>query len=361
MIRPMLIIAAAGISLSSCAANQPTPTVTAHQRLTEVITVLRTESIGAAAHDWNQIEARLIARLSSESLPADADPLILEALAELNDPHFAFDSAAKQAAAEPESTAPPPAEANEASNPVPAASPSPPPPPIPTEPVGRMLNDEIAYLLLPMRGDADSQTLQAYAAASRSLIEQFASQSPRGWIIDLRLNGGGTIWPMLLAIEPFVGNGPVLTSIGAEGITATFGLTEGAAWLDAGKGATTQLEMPPGAKIETRIDAPLAVLTGPWTMSSGEGLAIALRTHPTARTFGEPTAGLTTVTQIYTLSDGSKLTVPVARMGDINGQAILGALHPDESVSFDNWPSDNDAVVQAAIQWLISQPRHSGH
>jgi C-terminal processing protease CtpA/Prc len=205
--------------------------------------------------------------------------------------------------------------------------------------------------------------LQEYARAARRLIAEFRERPPRGWIIDLRLNGGGTVWPMLLGLQPLLGNGPQMTSVNNGMITATFGLSGKEAWIDGGGQKLISLRMadddalpePVNAQSSTNALQPphVAVLLGPWTMSSGESLAIALRgSVKNARTFGEPTAGLTTVTQMYTLSDGSTLILPVALMADKDGHAVHGAITPDELVSFNDWPTDDDAVVKAARKWM---------
>ncbi|MBL8745319.1 MAG: S41 family peptidase [Phycisphaerae bacterium] len=310
--------------------------------LIEAITAMRNEALGRERIGWDELASRLQEKIDAGAPAKDAWPLIEEAVSALNDPHARF---------LPATPPTPSASTASRSTDAPRATPT-----IPEEPVGRMLNDEIAYVMVPLRGDADAAVLRAYAKKSRSVIAALAQDSPRGWIIDLRLNGGGTMWPMFLGMRPLLGDGVHLTSISGGRVVATFGVSGGEAWIDHGSGRQVQLSLPreedaplvvPGAKI--------AVLLGPWTMSSGEALAIAFSALPNVRSFGEHTGRLSTVTQRYTLSDGSVLILPVSVMADRFGRAFPDGIAPDERVAIGDWPTDDDEVAHAARRW-ITQP-----
>jgi hypothetical protein len=348
LLRHPLACIAMLICVAGCtprAKHAESPPVDGHRILNEAISAMRNEALGRDRVNWDEVQSGLEERLAADAPPRDAWPLINEAIAALNDPHARFIPAA------PAIAQPSPTETPSAAPAQKRATPE-----VPTEPVGRLLEGGVAYLLIPIRGHADEATLRSYAARTRSLIAEFAKSSPRGWVIDLRLNGGGTMWPMFLGLAPLLGNGVGMTSVVDGRTTASFGITENEVWIDHGGGRQVQLALPAGAPF-VRLPKPrVAVLLGPWTMSSGESVAIALRSLPGARSFGEPTAGLTTVTQMYTLADGSTLVLPVSVMGDRDGRAWPGRLMPNEAVAFDNWPSDGDAVVSAAVKWIISQP-----
>jgi C-terminal processing protease CtpA/Prc len=52
---------------------------------------------------------------------------------------------------------------------------------------------------------------EAYIAAARDGLEKARSQTTAGWIVDLRGNGGGNLWPMLGALAPLLADGHVLS------------------------------------------------------------------------------------------------------------------------------------------------------
>jgi len=72
---------------------------------------------------------------------------------------------------------------------------------------GRMLelNDlNIAYLVVPHFSPEDDVDGVQFETRLQQLIAALDQQHPRGWIIDLRGNGGGNIWPMLAGLGPLL-------------------------------------------------------------------------------------------------------------------------------------------------------------
>jgi hypothetical protein len=60
---------------------------------------------------------------------------------------------------------------------------------------------EFAYALVPgFMGD--QAQVQAFADRLASMVAKQAAQHPQGWIIDLRTNWGGNMWPMIAGLEP---------------------------------------------------------------------------------------------------------------------------------------------------------------
>jgi C-terminal processing protease CtpA/Prc len=99
--------------------------------------------------------------------------------------------------------------------------------------------------------------------------------------------------------------------------------------------------------------APVAVITGFYTMSSGEAVAIAFRGRPNTRSFGEPTAGKSTANQGERLSDGSMLLVTAALMADRNGMLYGIPIQPDERVDARaGTAAEEDHALAAAVNWL---------
>ena len=66
-------------------------------------------------------------------------------------------------------------------------------------------NNEIGYIKIP--GFIGNERLEkAFAARIQNLIRNLDKQKISGWIIDLRGNTGGNMWPMLLGIGPILGD-----------------------------------------------------------------------------------------------------------------------------------------------------------
>lgn len=318
--------------------------------LREAIGVVSGRAMGADGIAWEPVWTELSAGLPAEGEPEAAHAAIGEVVRRLGDRHASFVPAVKQAAAE----APP---ASNAGATAPSTTPV-----IPDVPVGRVLADGVGYLLMPGCSAGDVEGLRRYARAARGEIARLSEAGARGWVIDLRLNGGGNLWPMLLGAAPLLGEGPVMATVrdGKGEIESRYGVTrEHGAWIDWGRGFETQLALVDGVaerSWEPRGRAePIAVVLGPWTMSSGEALAIAMASSRGAKTFGEPTAGLTTITNVFPLSDGSMLILPVSQMAGVDGKVVSGRMTPDVVVEFSGWPEAGDGASEAARRWVAER------
>lgn len=315
-----------------------------HALLAEAIGVISREPLGRERTDWPLLHQSLAAQLPPSAAAHDAHAAIRTAVAALQDPHARFDPPPPP----PAPTPPPPAQ-HAADEPSPASQPAPKQPAIPTVPECRPLADGARYILIP--GVADPAIFDAYARA----LFACCAESNQRTLIDLRLNGGGNLWPMLLGLHPLLGDGPALTSITPGGHTATFGTSAASSWINWGSGPEPQFRWTDPPPQSAPPSPPrIAVLIGPWTMSSGEALAIALAARPNVRLFGEPTAGLTTVTNQYRLTDGSLLTLPVSRMGSPDGIPVTGPISPHETAEWNGWPGPDDAAAARARAWLLS-------
>jgi len=175
-----------------------------------------------------------------------------------------------------------------------------------------------------------------------------------GWIVDLRDNGGGAMWPMLLGMAPLlrtsvVNNEDVGSFETAHGpqrwtLTATAVQLAGKPLLDFGQSGYVLRQ--PGA--------PVAVLFGPRTGSSGEASVLVWRGRPQARSFGQPTAGVSTGNVVHTLADGSRLLLTTSVMHDRNDRGDGLKIEPDQRVE------GEVATVAAAQAWLLAQPACQG-
>ena len=96
-----------------------------------------------------------------------------------------------------------------------------------------------------------------------------------GWIVDLRSNGGGNMWPMIAGLGPILGEGPLGYFIGPTGTETLWEYRNGAS---TSGGTTISTVSPP--YVLKRQQPRVAVLSDVGVASSGEATLIAFRQRP---------------------------------------------------------------------------------
>jgi carboxyl-terminal processing protease len=208
----------------------------------------------------------------------------------------------------------------------------------PTEhPVVKCLSKKIGYLSVPGFEGIDRELGSNYARELAKAIGHVPCAASAGWIIDLRQNTGGNMWPMLGGLKPFLGSSR-LGSFMANG--HSYG-----EWHAGDNLSRIDIEMPRDLR-ETRV----AVLLGDRTASSGEAVAIAFSGRQNTRSFGQPTAGFANANQLYAMPDGSQIALTVAVDADRNGKVFGDRVVPDQiTLAADH---ARDPTLDAALAWL---------
>ncbi len=173
-----------------------------------------------------------------------------------------------------------------------------------------------------------------------------------GWVVDLRENGGGDMWPMLAGVGPVLGDGPAGSFVFPEGMT-TPRVAPGATQTFSYSGGAALADGRPRVSVTTpyALRAPasrVAVLQDGGTGSAGEAIAIAFIGRPGARSFGAATYGLSSANVSYSLPDGGTLMLLVGLGQDRNGITYGGSITPDEPTA---GPAE---AVAAAVAWLVT-------
>jgi C-terminal processing protease CtpA/Prc len=183
--------------------------------------------------------------------------------------------------------------------------------------------------------------LTRFATDIQSAIAAADRDDLQGWIVDLRGNGGGNMWPMLAGIGPILGSGPVGFFIYPNGTEVAWDYRQGASY----NGTNVQARV--AAPYQVRKAQPrVAVLTDLATASSAEAIAVAFRERPNTRSFGAPTCGLSTSNTSYTLNDGATLNLVTSLMADRTKRTYGDTIYPDESIF------DQQQTIDRAIAWL---------
>ena len=266
---------------------------------------------------WAQVRARVLGAAPGAQTVAGTFPAIQEALAILDDGHssFTYTDGRRVALAGRTCTGP-----------------------VASDPVGLPVN--VGYLRVRAFAGADAAAT-VHAAAIQDAIRAADREGLAGWIVDLRGNAGGNLWPMLAGLGPILGDGVLGHFVDPDGGEVPWVYRDGAISL--------------GEVVQERVATPyrlrrpmprVAVLTDARVASSAEGLAIAFRGRPGTRTFGVATCGLSTVNQPFSMNDGSTLSLAVAIMADRARRAFGDRVPPDEIVE------GADEVVARAVSWL---------
>lgn len=325
--------------------------------LTTAIDVMQQHELRGQSVDWPALRQEALKRASGAFNPIDTYPAIYWALVQLNDssshlrlpPGLYPDQIALLQQAEHDAQASAPA-AQEAAPPSPFVSRR-----LPEGHIITVDGKNFGYVVLPTCSAKDNDGLMLYAADVRRILTDLSAQNPRGWIIDLRGNTGGNMWPMLAGIGPILGEGVVGSFVTASGNIPWFYQAGKAGTQNTAGLETVSLNLQDTPLIVSPM-APVAILTDGSTANSAEAVAIAFHGRDKSRFFGERTAGKATAVQPFELPDGAELFLTTAIDADRTGKPFPDGVTPDEvfpAVSAIP-PQGSDAVVNAAQTWLAA-------
>jgi C-terminal processing protease CtpA/Prc len=208
----------------------------------------------------------------------------------------------------------------------------------------QLVEGAYGYVSIPSFSSGSDEANNEFATVLQAKIAEIDQQQPCGWIIDLRTNYGGSMWPMIAGVGPILGEGVFGENIQADGGTIVWLYEDGQGWW--GDELLAQTNAQP---VELHEELPpTAILLGRGTASAGEAVAIAFKGRPNTRFFGQATAGLTTAPEPYILSDGAIIFLSDSYMGDRNGRAYTSNVAPNEEVYLGD-------SLDAPIEWLSSQ------
>ena len=213
-------------------------------------------------------------------------------------------------------------------------------------PSGSIVKERLAQISVPSFMGSNPERMTAYADELQAQVEELDTEDICGWIVDLRQNQGGNVFPMLAGIGPVLGEGDAGGGVAVDGTRVMRSYAAGRSGKATISGHAYELRSP---------SPPVAVLLGPNTASSGEAVALAFIGRPNTRTFGAATAGYTTGNVPIPLSDGAVLNLAVTTMMDRIGNIPNGPITPDVPVAVHaDAEHEIDIVVQRAVVWLES-------
>ena len=322
------------VQLSAANAYPETaPSAAVQAYIKQVVTLASAHSLVRDAIDWPAAQRDMLAMAHGMQTTAESYPVftyLLSLLRQHGDQHSQFRPPAVVSADRAPASA-----ANAKASPAPTA---------------RYLGDGLAYVAVPGFSPLEAERQVAFASQLQTLIRELDTEHPiTGWVVDLRGNGGGNMYPMLAGLGPLTGPGELgyfVTGRKEE----VFGYRNGEAYSrKPGRGVRV-----PQPYTLRQPASPVAVLIGPRTASSGEITAQAFMGRPATRVFGQPSMGLTTANRLFALPDGAELNLATSAEADRTHRQHIGPLVPDEAVPASP-PASPDATLQAASAWLRQQ------
>lgn len=203
------------------------------------------------------------------------------------------------------------------------------------------------YVQVPTFLGGNKQRGTAFVDQVQQAIEDLDAAGTCGWIVDLRSNGGGNMYPMISGLSPLLGDGVFGYFIGKEKKESWY-LKGGRSGIRSDIAGPTRMSRLVGAR-----EAPVAVLIGPGTSSSGEATLVSFLGRPRTRTFGQSTSGQSTANALFPLSDGAQIALTTAILADRTGRMHGGPIAPDQPVAeTDRASNSGDRVLETASTWL---------
>lgn len=288
----------------------------------EVVGVMQANSVRRKVIDWPLLLERTVQRAGSAQTTADTYPAIRQAVTDLGDRHSSF-WLPGSFSTEAEVILPPRGV--------------------------RLADGKVGYLTVPQFSNSDGSATEL-ATMYHQVIAVTDTASLCGWMIDLRGNLGGNMWPMLAGVGPILGGGIVGYFVDPDSAISAWYYHEGASGITGRTGpvpGTVITQVTGKPYVSPTGSLPVAVLTDERTASSGEAIVVAFRGRPMTRSFGKGTYGVSTANRLFVLSDGAGLNLTVSTFADRTGTLYGETIQPDEVIT---GPEDR------AVEWLVDQP-----
>jgi len=299
------------------------------------ITLMKKNAVNRNKVDWGEVEKNVYSQIASKENAYQLGPVFRMLFKSLNDFHGAFycwDSTYKWQRREPEYSD---SIKNEWKKGVFLQK--------------DILPDNIGYLRVPYMSFAQRSELDRKAQSLNDSLCALLDKNVIGIILDLRLNGGGAMFPMMLGLKQLLHDGKIgsFTENSENWI-----LKDNSFRLDT----TILTSITPKCQA-TNKDIPVAILIGPATGSSGEFLAIAFKTRKNTIFIGTETAGYITATKGFKINDAVSLLLSTGYGRDGADQIYEKALSPDIYINEPDSFNDikNDKKILNAVKWIIEK------
>ncbi|WP_079151198.1 S41 family peptidase [Streptomyces sparsogenes] len=295
--------------------------------LTAALDLIQKRALKRDEVDWAEVRRTAFTQAADARKPSGTYPAIEGVLSALGDGHSRFltPAAAKQSSGTSLDTIP--------------------------GLVAKRLRSGPGYVALPgVQGS--THTYDTYVRQGQSAVAAADRKGTCGWVVDLRGNRGGNMYPMFAVVAAILGDGHVGAFVGADGKRTVWTVK------DRNLKVGTNPSPLPAARPLSRTHPTVAVLTDSQTASAGEAVTVAFRGRPATRSFGMRTSGVPTGNRRHRLSDGAALVLTEMMEADRTGRTYDGPIPPDEEflVEPKDIGTNRDRALAAATLWLGKQP-----
>ncbi|HEY5367610.1 MAG TPA: S41 family peptidase [Hanamia sp.] len=219
--------------------------------------------------------------------------------------------------------------------------------PEPMEPEGKYLGDGIGLIKVPHYAPFASPDLTQsdFANDIRFQIKRIDTQNEiNSWIVDLRGNTGGDMWPILGGLNALIKDGIVGYFVNTKKHNEF-------AW-ESNNGEIAFTHVSINTYKVKRLPLKIAILIDSKTASTGEMTAISFIGLPNVKVFGQPSAGFVTANASTNLSDGTVLSLAGLNVADRTHKIYSDKIIPD--VIVDTRTNSNvDETLDLAKKWIL--------
>ncbi len=284
--------------------------------LLEMIDIMKTNSINRLKIDWVKFSESVLKEAETAKDIASAEPAIKRALSLLGDNHSIYVTNAGKYISSNTS--------DYVNN---------------IDKIG-LVPDNMGYVKVESFSGTVAQG-QAFALNIQKTIKEADKENLKGWIVDLRGNGGGNMWPMIAGLGPILGEGLLGHFINPNNVESAWYYKNGMAMLDI-----STMEVVKEPYVLKKSLPKVAVLINSSVASSGEATAIAFKGRPNTKFFGTPTYGLSTANSPFTVLNEGTLILTYATMADRNKTKFGAKVNPDLQTNTEG------STNSEAIKWL---------
>ncbi len=219
---------------------------------------------------------------------------------------------------------------------------------------GLMLPERIAYLKIPHIYASGSEQISTYTSVIRNKICELKNNEPVGWVIDLRLNIGGNMYPMLAGIGELFPN-LIIGGDSKDGKTfnSIWHIQNGNLYMrDTQMTNSTLLCNPKGVNVND--SKKVAFLIGRYTSSSGEAVASSFKGQKNTKLIGEITSGWSSTTGWFPINDNVLFSPTVAYFMSKDSTLHKDGVLPDmlivEELVLDSLTTN--LTIRKSIEWI---------
>lgn len=196
--------------------------------------------------------------------------------------------------------------------------------------VAKALNKNTGYIRIPGNDDFAFKKVDSIANDIVAHINSVNSKRIKSWIIDLRTNTGGNMYPILLGLKEFISDKNIVFGGFRNGKGESSGKWEiqGGQMLIDG----IELKRQRPLALPLKKDVRIIILTSCYTASAGEMTAISLIGRKNTIVVGEPTAGYTTAVQGFRITQDAGINLSTDYVVDRNSKIYTSTITPDFQV-----------------------------